>query len=200
MAVILFMISYIFQNVLVKLLASHKEREKQRNVAVDGLSLNMYEGQITALLGHNGAGKTTTMSILTGELALQNRKLLGHIAIKCIYMYTAYVINTGVFCALLHVQKCSDYSCAYICHFISHCYLGLYTPTAGTAAINGFDIRNNMDQIRQNLGICPQHNVLFDRLTVQEHLTLFGRLKVLQYICIYTGCVWLCMHKLIHIG
>jgi len=27
----------------------------------------MYEGQITALLGHNGAGKTTTMSILTGE-------------------------------------------------------------------------------------------------------------------------------------
>lgn len=28
--------------------------------------LNMYEGQVTALLGHNGAGKTTTMSILTG--------------------------------------------------------------------------------------------------------------------------------------
>ena len=28
----------------------------------------MYEGQITALLGHNGAGKTTTMSILTGQL------------------------------------------------------------------------------------------------------------------------------------
>ena len=26
----------------------------------------MYEGQITALLGHNGAGKTTTMSMLTG--------------------------------------------------------------------------------------------------------------------------------------
>ncbi len=34
--------------------------------AVDNLSLNMYKGQITALLGHNGAGKTTTMSILTG--------------------------------------------------------------------------------------------------------------------------------------
>ena len=36
-------------------------------VAVDGLNLNMYEGQITALLGHNGAGKTTTISILTGR-------------------------------------------------------------------------------------------------------------------------------------
>uniref|UniRef100_H2XS46 ABC transporter domain-containing protein n=1 Tax=Ciona intestinalis TaxID=7719 RepID=H2XS46_CIOIN len=35
-------------------------------VAVDDLSLNFYESQITAFLGHNGAGKTTTMSMLTG--------------------------------------------------------------------------------------------------------------------------------------
>lgn len=35
-------------------------------VAVDGMNLNLYEGQITVLLGHNGAGKTTTMSMLTG--------------------------------------------------------------------------------------------------------------------------------------
>jgi len=30
-------------------------------VAVDGLTMNFYEGQITSFLGHNGAGKTTTM-------------------------------------------------------------------------------------------------------------------------------------------
>ena len=35
-------------------------------VAVEDLSLNFYEGQITSFLGHNGAGKTTTISILTG--------------------------------------------------------------------------------------------------------------------------------------
>lgn len=28
--------------------------------------MDLYKGQITALLGHNGAGKTTLMSILTG--------------------------------------------------------------------------------------------------------------------------------------
>lgn len=37
-------------------------------VAVDNVDLDIYEGNITALLGHNGAGKTTTMSIITGEL------------------------------------------------------------------------------------------------------------------------------------
>ena len=35
-------------------------------VAVSGLDLTMYEGEIFVLLGHNGAGKTTTISMLTG--------------------------------------------------------------------------------------------------------------------------------------
>lgn len=39
-----------------------------KKVAVEGLSLKMYENQITVLLGHNGAGKTTTMSMLTGMI------------------------------------------------------------------------------------------------------------------------------------
>ncbi|XP_067671428.1 cholesterol transporter ABCA5-like [Haliotis asinina] len=34
--------------------------------AVRGLSLDMYEGHITALLGHNGAGKTTLINMLCG--------------------------------------------------------------------------------------------------------------------------------------
>lgn len=36
--------------------------------AVDGLELDIYDGQIFALLGQNGAGKTTTISMLTGLL------------------------------------------------------------------------------------------------------------------------------------
>uniref|UniRef100_A0A3Q3LC94 P-type phospholipid transporter n=1 Tax=Mastacembelus armatus TaxID=205130 RepID=A0A3Q3LC94_9TELE len=90
-----------------------------KKLAVDGLSLDFYENQITSFLGHNGAGKTTTMSILTG----------------------------------------------------------LFPPTSGTALINGYDINTDMDSIRKYLGMCPQHNVLFNELTVEEHIYFYARLK-----------------------
>lgn len=38
---------------------------------------------------------------------------------------------------------------------------GLFPPTSGTAYILGKDIRTELSTIRQNLGVCPQHNVLF---------------------------------------
>ena len=38
-----------------------------KHVAVDDMNFNLYDDQITVLLGHNGAGKTTTIKMLTGE-------------------------------------------------------------------------------------------------------------------------------------
>uniref|UniRef100_A0A7N5JBB3 ATP binding cassette subfamily A member 3 n=1 Tax=Ailuropoda melanoleuca TaxID=9646 RepID=A0A7N5JBB3_AILME len=90
--------------------------------AVRDLNLNLYEGQITVLLGHNGAGKTTTLSMLTG----------------------------------------------------------LFPPTSGRAYINGYEISQDMVQIRKSLGLCPQHDVLFDNLTVAEHLYFYAQLKGLS--------------------
>ena len=53
-------------------------------------------------------------------------------------------------------------------------FTGFLSPSKGTAYINGFDITREMDEIRQNLGLCPQHNILFDTLTVSEHLRFFA--------------------------
>ncbi|KAF1328334.1 Atp-binding protein, partial [Globisporangium splendens] len=93
-----------------------------KKLAVKGLSLKLYEGQITCLLGHNGAGKTTLMSMLTGMLP----------------------------------------------------------PTSGTAWVNGYSITKDMGRIRQSLGYCPQHSVLYPELTVEEHLQFYGHVKGLH--------------------
>ena len=58
-----------------------------------------------------------------------------------------------------------------------HLLIGLYKPTVGTAFINGLGITDSMDTIRKSLGFVPQHNVLFDNMTVKEHLWFYARLK-----------------------
>ncbi|VDK30739.1 unnamed protein product [Anisakis simplex] len=42
------------------------------------------------------------------------------------------------------------------------------------------DIRTHMAAIRDCLGMCPQHNVLFDKLNVEEQLKFYGGLKGLR--------------------
>ncbi len=34
-----------------------------------------------------------------------------------------------------------------------------------------------MHLIRQEIGLCPQHDILFDELTVREHLEFYGQIK-----------------------
>ncbi|KAJ3035426.1 ATP-binding cassette sub- A member 5 [Rhizophlyctis rosea] len=58
-----------------------------------------------------------------------------------------------------------------------HMLCGLIPPTTGTAKIYGHDIRENMDEIRQMMGVCPQHDILYDDLSVREHLLIFACLK-----------------------
>ncbi|CAG2240533.1 ABCA3 [Mytilus edulis] len=82
---------------------------KKKKIAVRDTTLNMYEGNITALLGHNGAG------------------------------------------------------------FIE--------PTSGTAQVNGYDIRKDITSVRKSIGLCPQHNILFETMTIEEHLRFFAKLK-----------------------
>ncbi|XP_035710292.1 ATP-binding cassette sub-family A member 3-like [Folsomia candida] len=57
------------------------------------------------------------------------------------------------------------------------CCTGVMSPTSGSVIINGVDIVKNPDAVRSQVGLCPQHNLLFDDLTVDQHLSFFGRLK-----------------------
>ena len=59
---------------------------------------------------------------------------------------------------------------------------GFTVPTGGTAMVNGYDIRTNMDDVRGSLGLCPQHDVLFDTLTVKEHLEFFATVSSLLLV------------------
>uniref|UniRef100_A0A8W4FH70 ATP binding cassette subfamily A member 16 n=1 Tax=Sus scrofa TaxID=9823 RepID=A0A8W4FH70_PIG len=85
-------------------------------VAINDMSLNLYKGQITILLGQNGAGKTTVLSVLTG----------------------------------------------------------CYRPTRGEVCIYGYDISKNIREIRENMGFCPQHDLLFNDLTLSEHIFFYS--------------------------
>ncbi|KAM8946763.1 cholesterol transporter ABCA5 [Pelodytes ibericus] len=52
----------------IRIKSLHKsfKKESKQVAALQGLTFSMYEGQITALLGHSGTGKTTLMNILCG--------------------------------------------------------------------------------------------------------------------------------------
>lgn len=54
---------------------------------------------------------------------------------------------------------------------------GMMAPTEGYAIVAGKDIRTQMTQIRQEIGICLQHDCLFDILTVKEHIQFFATVK-----------------------
>jgi len=58
--------------------------------------------------------------------------------------------------------------------------VGFLPPTSGTARVEGFDIRTDMDRIYTLMGVCPQHDILWETLTARQHMLFYGRLKNLE--------------------
>src|SRR5437660_2044427 len=52
----------------------------------------------------------------------------------------------------------------------------LLPPTAGTAIVNGFDIRKQADGVRQSIGVIPQAMTSDLELSVEENLIIFAKL------------------------
>ena len=58
--------------------------------------------------------------------------------------------------------------------------IGLARPTEGDAWLEGFSIVTHMHKIYSIMGVCPQHDILWDLLSPREHLTFYGQLKNLH--------------------
>ena len=54
---------------------------------------------------------------------------------------------------------------------------GLYNTSKGEIYYKNKNVLKNMPKFRKIIGICPQENVLFNDLTVEEHLNLFSTFK-----------------------
>jgi ABC-type uncharacterized transport system ATPase subunit len=54
---------------------------------------------------------------------------------------------------------------------------GLYKPDSGNAWIAGYDIKDQLEVVQLQIGVCPQFDVLWNDLTVEEHLYFYARLK-----------------------
>ncbi|KAG0345236.1 hypothetical protein BG004_003854 [Podila humilis] len=61
-----------------------------------------------------------------------------------------------------------------------HILTGLYEPTQGWARLAGFELDREIKDVYRNIGVCPQHDILWDDLTVGEHLYFYARLKGVQ--------------------
>jgi ABC-type multidrug transport system ATPase subunit len=57
---------------------------------------------------------------------------------------------------------------------------GLTPPTSGDVTVHGHSLRGDLAAVRGprvGLGVCPQTNVVFEALTVEEHLAFFAKVK-----------------------
>ncbi len=53
----------------------------------------------------------------------------------------------------------------------------LLRPTSGTATVSGYDILKEPDKVRRHIGLVAEKLILYERLTAEENLRLFGRLN-----------------------
>ncbi|EAR84995.3 transporter family ABC domain protein (macronuclear) [Tetrahymena thermophila SB210] len=56
----------------------------------------------------------------------------------------------------------------------------LITKSSGSVQLKGVEVKSGQLDVYQDVGICPQFDSLYENLTVEDHLKLFGRMKGLK--------------------
>ncbi|GFS92973.1 ATP-binding cassette sub-family A member 3 [Trichonephila clavipes] len=213
-------------------------------LAVNNMSLDIYQNQITVFLGRNGAGKTAIMNLLAGERHLDEWMKMWLSQVDATRYLNASIWQCGTTTVgsveledsvsgrqvpSVTAESPSEYMREYrarkkkllkntllmlslrdgnttenllmtsqintdlvnhpvplttepstsLVHVETDACLSM--PTSGTAFINGFDILTSTSKARRGLGVCPQHNVLFNCLTVEDHLKLYAAMKGVQW-------------------
>ncbi len=50
-------------------------------------------------------------------------------------------------------------------------------PTGGQIKIGGYDLNKDFEKARKLIGYCPQPNLVFDTMTVEEHIYYYSMIK-----------------------
>lgn len=115
------------------------------HVALNDVSLDLFEGEVLALLGHNGAGKSTLINMLTRLLPTDEPSQSATLA--------------------THVEG-------------GRWHIELMEPQDMDwrgVSIYGHEL--NDSAVHRLLGVCPQHDVLFEHITAREHTALCACVK-----------------------
>ena len=55
----------------------------------------------------------------------------------------------------------------------------MISPTNGTVHINGRDVKDESRTIMNDMGLCPQEDMLFPNLSVAEQIEFFALVNIL---------------------
>ena len=53
----------------------------------------------------------------------------------------------------------------------------MFEPNFGNAWIGGYSIKKSLEKAQLQMGVCPQFDLLWPQLSVEEHLYFYARLK-----------------------
>ncbi|CAF4744310.1 unnamed protein product [Rotaria sp. Silwood1] len=97
-------------------------------------------------------------------------KVFGKLAAVSDFSFDFY---KGEVCALLGHNGAGKTTITFI-------LVGMMEATSGCVILQGLDHRIHIQKTRKMIGFCPQYDILYDKLSVQEHLELLAQIRHLD--------------------